>query len=975
MTSLTAFVAFATLPLAAMLAVLGDKWTKPLGRIATFILIYLLVLPGAATAQVSASPSQLPFGSVSLGGASAAHSVRLTNSGSVTVYPSYPAITGASASDFQVLSTDCPLFNAALLQIEASASCNFSFQFVPTIAGPETATATFPIYDSSFQPISTAVVGLSGTATLPFTVSPAQLNFGYSIENSNSVSLPLTVTNSGSLPLDLIASVTNPDFSVDLSPCHHGPVAVGASCAINVLFTPTITGTDSGVLVLIAVNGVGQPLAQVSVPLAGIGHPLEVTFTAFGLQLPGGIYQSPVGVFNHSSAPVNINTLLLSGSGFARDNGCIGTLAPRSSCVVTITFTPTANAAYSGTLTIFDDDATSPQVVPLSGAGSSAVVSTRSLGYPIQTVGVSSSQTVTLTNAYTTPLAVGGIRASGDFSEKDDCGRWLGPNSSCNITVAFSPTDVGPREGTLVLNEKDPSSPQSVTLSGYGVAPIKHVYVHYDYMVLPDQGTACTPRNSFPGDRYSPDCAQFQGCIDSVCRGHSHAPDQRAIDTIIEAFRQHGSELHIDPHHTAIPEQATIEFGPRGFECPNAVDPVNFYDLRDQYYQPGHKFEHYTIFGHLAQGTEQRDCNFPSGVGELPPFETGQNFVVSLGNFLDVGFSPDTILRWEAGTFMHELGHNLGLQHGGGLFGFGDETNYKPNYLSVMNYSNQTGIQQTDAVGSEQGKACYRDKDCGPAALCTGINHKFCTRYDYSDQLLPTGGPTPGVLDELGQLSEPAGLGSGRPNLFFYSDGNCLQQVAPSDGPVDWNGDGDTTGTGLTVDLDFRWWSIVLSIGTCPSGVYVPLKGHDDWADLSALQERPLTVHSWKSSQRPERHELTLDEAKARHILHPPRPVTVLAPSACSSSALAARPSTITLHLLGADDLDVSEIDISSLKLHGVAPETVSVVDVDGDGRPDLVLTFPTAFMKLHPNAKRVTLTGFLKNSQSFWGHAGIGCQ
>jgi hypothetical protein len=30
---------------------------------------------------------------------------------------------------------------------------------------------------------------------------------------------------------------------------------------------------------------------------------------------------------------------------------------------------------------------------------------------------------------------------------------------------------------------------------------------------------------------------------------------------------------------------------------------------------------------------------------------------------------------------MHELGHNLGLWHGGG-----DNINYKPNYLSVMNY-------------------------------------------------------------------------------------------------------------------------------------------------------------------------------------------------------------------------------------------------------------------------------------------------
>ena len=38
----------------------------------------------------------------------------------------------------------------------------------------------------------------------------------------------------------------------------------------------------------------------------------------------------------------------------------------------------------------------------------------------------------------------------------------------------------------------------------------------------------------------------------------------------------------------------------------------------------------------------------------------------------------------QAGTFMHELGHALGLQHGGG-----DSLNAKPNYLSVMNYAFQ----------------------------------------------------------------------------------------------------------------------------------------------------------------------------------------------------------------------------------------------------------------------------------------------
>jgi hypothetical protein len=53
------------------------------------------------------------------------------------------------------------------------------------------------------------------------------------------------------------------------------------------------------------------------------------------------------------------------------------------------------------------------------------------------------------------------------------------------------------------------------------------------------------------------------------------------------------------------------------------------------------------------------------------------DFIVSLGGF---GGSPPQVAQ--AGTFMHELGRNLGLRHGGR-----DDVNYKPNYLSVMNYS------------------------------------------------------------------------------------------------------------------------------------------------------------------------------------------------------------------------------------------------------------------------------------------------
>ena len=99
---------------------------------------------------------------------------------------------------------------------------------------------------------------------------------------------------------------------------------------------------------------------------------------------------------------------------------------------------------------------------------------------------------------------------------------------------------------------------------------------------------------------------------------------------------------------------------------------------------------HYMIFGH-----ERLNAPGSSGYAEIG----GNDALVTLASFESGVGNTDQ----QAGTIMHELGHNLNLLHGGpnpvdaAEIAFMSE-NCKPNYLSVMSYSRQFEENTKDRV-------------------------------------------------------------------------------------------------------------------------------------------------------------------------------------------------------------------------------------------------------------------------------------
>jgi hypothetical protein len=105
-----------------------------------------------------------------------------------------------------------------------------------------------------------------------------------------------------------------------------------------------------------------------------------------------------------------------------------------------------------------------------------ASVSTTSVAFASQNVGSTSlAQVVTLTNIGSAPLPLQAPTITGtnaaDFLKTTTCGTSLAAAASCTVSVKFKPKAAGSRTASLNIKYTGVGSPQSVALSGIGVAP------------------------------------------------------------------------------------------------------------------------------------------------------------------------------------------------------------------------------------------------------------------------------------------------------------------------------------------------------------------------------------------------------------------------------------------------------------------------------------------------------------------------
>ena len=590
-------------------------------------------------------------------------------------------------------------------------------------------------------------------------------------------------------------------------------------------------------------------------------------------------------------------------------------------------------------------------------------------------------------------------------------------------------------DGDVSLPGADPNKPD--------------IYVLYDWLEFAGSGAVCANNAG---------CAVDETCTGGICVGDTHDPEAGApgaLAAVAAQFAARGINLHIIRGHGR-PHSHVASFRTPTANCEGAtVAPgtlggyaVNFFDIKNA---PSFPFDHgydrvyhYVLFAHYSACDSSNHCAACTGVNGTSVYrQTGQaeisgnDVIVSLGNLVEIMTCPDDRKFTIAGTFMHELGHNLGLRHGGGVdpaicikdsdcdalgpdhagelcrvwntsggctidsecaqgqvcldgtcsargcvhacavdsdcTGLGsqhfgevcagglcrgneaeDGPGYKPNYLSVMNYRYQmVGVQMGPASGS----------------ACPDVPRP--RRLDYSVQILPTGGNTPYRLDES-QLDETAGLGSGNGDYFSFIDGGCVPDLAPANGPVDWDGSGLAgDNTSAAVDLNPQEGH---DCGDVTDEVF---NGHADWGWASG---RSMFTYRFQCAPHfvdgagavpahYSRREMSVTEAQAQGKLLPERAVSMtVRPGHKAHWIDHHSPQEVPVVVYGAKDFDVEQIDVETIRLGRAFATSVAVSDVDGDGFADLTATFVMSRTGFRPGTTSAAFSARLANSQVLLG-------
>ncbi|MDW7548868.1 lamin tail domain-containing protein [Pseudoalteromonas peptidolytica] len=290
-------------------------------------------------------------------------------------------------------------------------------------------------------------------------------------------------------------------------------------------------------------------------------------------------------------------------------------------------------------------------------------------------------------------------------------------------------------------------------------------------------------------------------------------PQKPALDKVKAAFAAQNIAVHFDVgnlyHQADGLSPAHYDLG-GGSRIP-FVQTTTFASTEAAPSVLDHKAKHFDlkrkpIFHYMLMANSQKEdgSQGSSGLAEL----FGNDLMISLGNWglnVDSEIAANVTYSFQAGTIMHELGHNLGLYHGGN-----ENVNFKPNHVSVMNYLYQ--LDGLPTVGNKEGdrylsRWFYSNENCFPKGTALvnspaeGLEH-FIIDYSHGHNK---------PINEA-NIDESKGLNNDKSEAIDFDCNGSTSDLLTN---FDLNGDNDNTA--VLNDYD-EWSSLILNFTQFWSG-------------------------------------------------------------------------------------------------------------------------------------------------------------
>jgi gliding motility-associated-like protein len=253
----------------------------------------------------------------------------------------------------------------------------------------------------------------------------------------------------------------------------------------DALFGMTTGGgtNDLGTIFKYVLPTATSALATIAITVDGSGLANGTTLN-FSSLVVGEAETKDFVITNDGTATLTIGATSVTGD-FSIQGTAPTSITAGGNQTLTLQFLPTQAGTRSGTITFSSNGDTPNYAINLSGSGIAAIAtlevtedgtghgSGSGLEFSSTDIGNGESKEIVITNTGNAALVITEIQVSGDFAIVGDVPSSIAPGASATLTVQFTPTAAGAREGTMTIVSNGDTPVFVLNLTGTGEVEIE----------------------------------------------------------------------------------------------------------------------------------------------------------------------------------------------------------------------------------------------------------------------------------------------------------------------------------------------------------------------------------------------------------------------------------------------------------------------------------------------------------------------